>query len=732
MYWLLGIDTVLRITAALLFLFVLVPWLAWRRPASFARLEWFWWCLGVGLIALTLIGQLLTLFNIASSATYVLLIVATIIVFRARRASLTPLALIRRGYHATVLFSLNVLERRISVRRRVMRAMRRARKRLDAALTPMHVRWVAGAWIAIVTAAAATRLYRPFATANLGFSDTYVHLYLMRLLDAGRQVDPAWGPYPRGMHFLLLAIERLTNVDAVLLMNFFGAFSGILITLAVADAARRATSSMTAALVAGLAFATMIGGASQYYMLGGSVATDNPAVARDVLGRSYAELAEAGEYDVLLTVFQRQCSTLPQELATVLLFPAALFLFDWLRRAEDRGYRLAGFIACTAAIAATHSGVVIPLVFLCGVCVVAGAPASGRPFRRHPAGGRLEGGGPAGWKPALHQILRAALFGALGVLLGSTWMLGYIRYRASSTAPHTESTARYYFPFLRRLGDAPPDITYTMVTPFLIAMLVVAIALLVLAIAPHPALRATLSPQAGRGATHPGGGPSPRLRGEGGRRPDEGARFIAMVFIAFFLIHASGALHLPELVEARRNAVWLAMAIAALLGVAASTLARVAKPIPAFALLAWLVTVPLLYAQPLRAKIVDYSGYGSTAYAVVKISRAFEPYSWTLVSYGQEFPMVLGRGFHLPAAEFLQQFDPAEGELRVPTRYVFIAVEKRPHRFQIDNWAVRFDRTALEERLQTWCSLYALTHHDIRIYLDDENVRVYMIERREG
>jgi ATP-dependent helicase HrpB len=38
--------------------------------------------------------------------------------------------------------------------------------------------------------------------------------------------------------------------------------------------------------------------------------------------------------------------------------------------------------------------------------------------------------------------------------------------------------------------------------------------------APHPPLRGTLSPQAGRGAT--AGSPSPRVRGEGGRRPDEG------------------------------------------------------------------------------------------------------------------------------------------------------------------------------------------------------------------
>jgi hypothetical protein len=686
MYWLLGIDTVLRITAAIVFLFVVVPWLAWRRPRSFARLEWFWWCLGAGVIALTLIGELLTIFNIASSPMYVLLIAATIVVLRARRSGTTAFAMLRKSYRVTVLLALNVLEGRVSLRRRAKRWLRITRTRIDAALAPARIRWIAGGWIAIVAAAAVTRLYRPFATANLGFSDTYGHLYLMRLLDAGKQVDPAWGPYPLGMHFFLLTIERLTNVDSVLLMNFFGAFSGILITVAVADTARRISRSMTGALVAGLAFATMIGGASQYFLLGGSVSTDNPAVAAEALSRSYAGLADAGEFDVLLTVFQRQCATLPQELATVLLFPAALFLLDWLRRKEDRRYRLAGFVLCTAAIAATHSGVVVPLVLLCAVAAITALLE--RTF-------------------SIREIARAALFGAAGVLAGSSWMLGYLRYGNSSTAPQTQSTALYYFPFLRRFGEGYTDVTYVMVTPFLMAMLVVALGIAVVA----------------------------------WREPRGAELWLALVYSMFFLTHAAATLHLPEIVEARRNAIWLAMSIAALLGVAASAVAqllaravdisrrrRVAAAIPALAVVAWLFTVPALFAAPLRGQIIDYSGYGSTALAVVKISRSFEPYSWTLVSYGQEFPMVLGRGFHLSAVDFVQQFDPAEERLRVPTRYVFIAVEKRPHRFQINNWAVRFDRTALEERLQTWCSLYGLTHRDMRVYLDDENVRVYMIE----
>jgi hypothetical protein len=91
--------------------------------------------------------------------------------------------------------------------------------------------------------------------------------------------------------------------------------------------------------------------------------------------------------------------------------------------------------------------------------------------------------------------------------------------------------------------------------------------------------------------------------------------------------------------------------------------------------------------------------------------------------------MVLGRGFHLAAADFLEQYDPEQRRLPIPTRYVFIAVEKVPHRFEINAWAARFSRADIERRLQTWCFLYQLSHRDMRVFLDDEHVRVYMIER---
>jgi hypothetical protein len=677
MYSLYGIDAVLRITAALLLLFVAIPALAWPRPASFTRLDWFFWNLGIGITLLTLAGQLFTLFNIAGAVTYVLLFAAIIVLCRAKRAGLPPLRWLRDAWRDAVLYGLRILDRG---RQALLPARRWTKPELDGKSIL--------AWTAIVVAAAVTRFYRPFATANLGFSDTYVHLYLMRLLDQGRQVDPAWGPYPRGMHFLLLPIERLTNVDAILLMNFFGAFSGVLLTLSAAWAAQRITRSTTAALVAGLLFATMIGGASQYFALGGSVSGSSATDARERLSRSYAELSDYGEFDVLLTAFQRQTSTLPQELAIVLLLPGALFLVDWLRT-RDR-WRLAGFIGCTAAICAIHSGVAVPLVALCAAAALAALVCR---------------------TATLRDVARGAGAGAIGVALGSTWMLGFLRYRTIagtdgvSVGRNVGGTALYYFPFLRSFaGEATGEATaYMMLTPFLIAVVVIA---LIVAIAAF------------------------RLR-------EPAALWIALGTVFFVITHAASVIGIPEIVEVRRNATWLALTIAVLLGVAVTALAarlprRAYALAPALAIVLWLATTPNLFSQSMRARLLDYSGYGATTYAVLRIAQRHEPFTWTLVSYGQEYPMVLGRGFHLNGVDFLEQFDPAESPLRIPTPHVFIAVEKTPHRFQINNWATRFDRASVEERLQTWCTVYGLTHRDIRVFLDDENVRIYEIRRPQG
>lgn len=684
MYALIATNALLRIVAALLALFVGVPALARRRPAELDRMEWFWWCLAAGVTALTIGGQLLMLLNVFSTATLLLAIAVLILATRAHLSGRPAFALLRDLSRAIAVSSLNILEGRVNLRRRLRRTWRRTSVRLRAALAPRATRWSLAGWGALILISAVLRLIRPFATANLGFSDTYAHLYLFRLLEQGRQVDPAWGPYPRGMHFLLLAIHDLTNVDAILLLNFFGAIVGVLMTIAVADTARRMAGSLRAGVVAGLLFATMTGGAAQYYLLGGSITT---AVAEE--GRQFVSLPHSGipqtdgEYDVLQTVFQRQTATLPQELAIVFLFPAAMFLF----RRSSR-WHLSGYFFCTAAIAAVHPGVAVPLIMLSAVTVLV-------------------------TRASFRDIRNAILVGAAGIAVGSTWMIAYVRYRrvvdatADVASGSSASTAAmYYFPFLRE-GEAARMVTWVAITPFVIACAILAIALIVRALF---------------------------LRSAESSEHRAALFWTSLAALVFLTAHVASRFGIPELVEVRRNSSWLVMALTVLTSVALIELARTraAKLVNAAAVLllaVWMLRVPVAEAND---RLINYSGYNATAYTVLDVARRLEPFTWTLVTYGQEFPMVLGRGFHLPAADFLEQYNPEEPRLRIPTRYVFIIVEKKPHRFEINTWASRFSRGNLQQRLQTWCYLYQLSHRDLRVYHDDEQVRVYVIERSEA
>ncbi|HEX9984851.1 MAG TPA: hypothetical protein VGF69_16440 [Thermoanaerobaculia bacterium] len=725
MYALLVTDALIRIALAVVVLFVGVPALARRRPAALDRLEWFWWCFAAGVIGLTLVGQLLTLLNVFSAVTLLVAIVATIVFTRARLSGRTPVSLVRETYQRIAVSTINVLEGRVNVRRRLRRAWRKSTARLREVLVSPSTRWSIAGWCLLVAVSASLRLIRPFSTANLGFSDTYAHLYLFRLLEQGLQVDPAWGPYPRGMHFLLLTIHELTNVDPILLMNLFGSVVGVLMTLAVADAARRMSGSLRAGLLAGLLFATMTGGAAQYFLLGGSVATLNAKEGREFVSLPHEAIPPTdGEYDVLQTVFQRQTATLPQELAIVFLFPAAMFLFRWMAAHRPAGFRLLGFgfwrsatrgsspdphhpderstenqqpttesgragvrrwmltgyLFCTASIAAVHPGVAIPLIVLSAITVLATL---------------------ASWR----DIRDAALTGAAGIFMGSTWLLAYVRYRRIieqgtevASGSDAGSAAMYYFPFLRQ-GETARIVTWVAITPVVAGCAVVAVALIVLALIRRERRAALLWP--------------------------------SLATLAFLVTHVASRYGLPEIVEVRRNSSWLAMAMAVLIGVALFEIARakVANVVAAALLVVWCWRVPVASAND---RLINYSGYSATAYTVLDIERRLEPFTWTLVTYGQEFPMVLGKGFHLSAADFLNEYDPEQPRLHIPTKYVFIVVEKTPHRFQINTWKAQFSRGDLQRRLQTWCFLYHLRHRDIRIYHDDQQVRVYVIQRSDA
>ena len=91
-------------------------------------------------------------------------------------------------------------------------------------------------------------------------------------------------------------------------------------------------------------------------------------------------------------------------------------------------------------------------------------------------------------------------------------------------------------------------------------------------------------------------------------------------------------------------------------------------------------------------------------------------------------PIVVPPDIHHKLQARLQR-DPDAEVTDIPTPHVFIIVEKTPHPFQINAWARRFSRAEVEERLLTWVYLYQGSHSNIRVFMEDEHVRVYHIER---
>jgi hypothetical protein len=123
--------------------------------------------------------------------------------------------------------------------------------------------------------------------------------------------------------------------------------------------------------------------------------------------------------------------------------------------------------------------------------------------------------------------------------------------------------------------------------------------------------------------------------------------------------------------------------------------------------------------------------YNSLARISYQIKRSFPPLDWTIVSTVEDYSKVLNdRGWHLNIQELLLTHSPYETPIAIPTRYVFVFVEKNPFpRSSFSGLNEPGVRADLQRRLQEWANVYRLFHTDMSIYYEDWDVIVYMIDK---
>jgi len=125
---------------------------------------------------------------------------------------------------------------------------------------------------------------------------------------------------------------------------------------------------------------------------------------------------------------------------------------------------------------------------------------------------------------------------------------------------------------------------------------------------------------------------------------------------------------------------------------------------------------------------VQYSEIPLYLYKIVEENR---PFTWTVISYVQEYSKVLGKGYMINVNEFITQYDPRDRYLRIPTPKVYIFVEDIPHKYTgKEEWYYRW-RGEIERSLKEWVAIYSSLHDNIRIFAKTKLLTIYEIDNRE-
>ncbi|MFQ5596199.1 MAG: hypothetical protein ACE5HA_18815, partial [Anaerolineae bacterium] len=161
---------------------------------------------------------------------------------------------------------------------------------------------------------------------------------------------------------------------------------------------------------------------------------------------------------------------------------------------------------------------------------------------------------------------------------------------------------------------------------------------------------------------------------------------------------------------------------------------------PSIGLTAGLVALAIagmtVISPPLRADPGLPSEPESFARTLYRIKDEHLAYTWTVVGYPEVLPQVLGRGYYFPWGVFLEKYDPVQyrfdprnPDLAIPTRYVFIMVEKQVFVGPYDLAADTLQRAKYQVALQDWVARYQEHHDDMSVYYEDGSVAVYQIYR---
>jgi hypothetical protein len=219
---------------------------------------------------------------------------------------------------------------------------------------------------------------------------------------------------------------------------------------------------------------------------------------------------------------------------------------------------------------------------------------------------------------------------------------------------------------------------------------------------------------------------------------------MSLTILAVMLIYFAPNLGLPRAVKQTRAAEYLLSVFA--MGSGIYFYFFVVKPLSYFkhiylkysALFISVVVVVITITQVPRwidtnrfMRQTNSIGYNDLAYIIYKISKENQPFSWSVVSYVQSYPKLLGKAYHINTTEFLLNYNPSDSELKIMSKKIYIFVENSANQFKgTGEWYYRW-RPQVQEELKQWINFYLVTHDNISVYYQNNIVTVYEIDNSE-
>ncbi|WP_274364169.1 hypothetical protein [Paenibacillus thermotolerans] len=228
-----------------------------------------------------------------------------------------------------------------------------------------------------------------------------------------------------------------------------------------------------------------------------------------------------------------------------------------------------------------------------------------------------------------------------------------------------------------------------------------------------------------------------------------------LTLILFYFIYESKAYHLPAAIPADRFGVFFSLicsaGIAVVINSAVNIIPYLQKRPSLISLSALLIAGIVLWSGPVNsAPAGSRYQYDSSVQAYLNIKSQFQPLNWTIIGPIEEYHLAYRYGRHTQIWEFAEALSQPKGKtLKFPTDDVFIFIEKIPlgSDQEISDEDVRApfpeftgtdltefyyrnveNRRIIQAKVNKWVEEQS-SSHDIKIYYDSPELRVYWIHQ---